>query len=180
MVRQRENLGLALLRGRDDVKEEDNVISSLLSSTRFIPTQATFAALPSLHERRGFAYDGRRLFSPCGKKRRGKKRGLFFPRKQKVETKFPMNDVSLGHRRLILRPTPAAAGRAGRPGPLITVPQRLHVEKLLPGMGAQAFVEEQAPPFRSEDKRRIEKRCSRRGHSSCRGLRPKRRVVGGK
>ncbi len=105
---------------------------------------------------------------------------LFFPRKQKVETKFPMNDVSLGHRRLILRPTPAAAGRAGRPGPLITVPQRLHVEKLLPGMGAQAFVEEQAPPFRSEDKRRIEKRCSRRGHSSCRGLRPKRRVVGGK
>jgi hypothetical protein len=97
-----------------------------------------------------------------------------------VETKFPMNDVSLGHRRLILRPTPAAAGRAGRPGPLITVPQRLHVEKLLPGMGAQAFVEEQAPPFRSEDKRRIEKRCSRRGHSSCRGLRPKRRVVGGK
>ena len=130
--------------------------------------------------KRGFAYDGRRLFSPCGKKRRGKKRGLFFPRKQKVETKFPMNDVSLGHRRLILRPTPAAAGRAGRPGPLITVPQRLHVEKLLPGMGAQAFVEEQAPPFRSEDKRRIEKRCSRRGHSSCRGLRPKRRVVGGK
>jgi len=83
VVRQRENLGLALLRGRDDVKEEDNVISSLLSSTRFIPTQATFAALPSLHERRGFAYDGRRLFSHCGKKRRfsrhflprGKKRG---------------------------------------------------------------------------------------------------------
>jgi hypothetical protein len=34
LFRQRENLGLALLRGRDDVKEEDNVISSLLSASR--------------------------------------------------------------------------------------------------------------------------------------------------